>query len=155
MSEKTTKVGTLGEQLTERWLQLQNYESLARNWRSRWGEIDLIARNKVDLTVAFVEVKTRSYHNWDEYGLRAIDSIKQQKIVRTASLYLAKHPQLADLPCRFDVALVRYQKLSKLADYSLVNFQGITRLDLGQSVVCDRYKLVLANYLQSAFDLSS
>ena len=148
------KVGTLGEQLTERWLQLQNYELLEQNWRSRWGEIDLIVRNKAS-TIAFVEVKTRSYRNWDEDGLRAIDSIKQQKIVQTASLYLAKHPQLAELPCRFDVALVRYHKLGKSADSSLVNFQQITRLDLGQPVICDRYQLVLANYLQSAFDLSA
>ena len=149
------KVGILGEQLTERWLQLQNYELLEQNWRCRWGEIDLIARNKVDSAIAFVEVKTRSHRNWDEDGLNAIDSIKQQKIVQTASLYLAKHPQLAEFPCRFDVALVRYQKLSKSADYSLVNFQQITRLNLGQPVVCDRYRLILANYLRSAFDLSS
>ena len=149
------KVGSLGEQLTKRWLQLQNYELLEQNWSSRWGEIDLIVWDKVTKAIAFVEVKTRSHHNWDEDGLSAIDFIKQQKIVQTASLYLAKHPQLADLPCRFDVALVRYRKLSKPVDRSLVNFQHITRLNLGQPVVCDRYQLLLANYLRSAFDLSS
>ena len=149
------KVGSLGEQLTKRWLQLQNYELLEQNWSSRWGEIDLIVWDKVTKAIAFVEVKTRSHHNWDEDGLSAIDFIKQQKIVQTASLYLAKHPQLADLPCRFDVALVRYRKLSKPVDRSLVNFQQITRLNLGQPVVCDRYQLLLANYLRSAFDLSS
>ena len=149
------KVGSLGEQLTKRWLQLQNYELLEQNWSSRWGEIDLIVWDKVTKAIAFVEVKTRSHHNWDEDGLSAIDFIKQQKIVQTASLYLAKHPQLADLPCRFDVALVRYYKLSKPVDRSLVNFQQITRLNLGQPVVCDRYQLLLANYLRSAFDLSS
>lgn len=149
------KVGTLGEQLTERWLQLKNYELLEQNWRSRWGEIDLIARDKVSLAIAFVEVKTRSHYNWDEDGLRAIDSIKQQKIIQTASLYLAQHPQLAELPCRFDVALVRYHKLNEPADCSLINFQQITRLNLGQPVEIDRYQLVLVNYLQSAFDLSS
>ncbi len=149
------KVGTLGEQLTERWLQLQNYESLEQNWRSRWGEIDLIALEKASSTIAFVEVKTRNHYNWDEDGLRAIDFIKQQKIVQTASLYLAKHPQLAELPCRFDVALVGYRKLSKPVDSSLVNFQQITQLNLGQPVEIDRYQLTLTNYLQSAFDLSS
>lgn len=149
------KVGSLGEQLTKRWLQLQNYELLEQNWSSRWGEIDLIVWDKVTKAIAFVEVKTRSHHNWDEDGLSAIDFIKQQKIVQTASLYLAKHPQLADLPCRFDVALVRYRKLSKPVERSLVNFQQITRLNLGQPVVCDRYQLLLANYLRSAFDLSS
>lgn len=149
------KVGTLGEQLTERWLQLQNYVLLEQNWRCRWGEIDIIAWDKVSLEIAFIEVKTRNYRNWDEDGLGAIDSVKQQKIVQTASLYLAKHPQLAEFPCRFDVALVRYRKLNEPIDYSLANFQHITRLNLGQAVVFDRYQLVLANYLQSAFDLSS
>ena len=148
------QVGSLGEQLTKRWLQLQNYELLEQNWRCRWGEIDLIAWDKVTKAIAFIEVKTRSRHNWDEDGLSAIDSIKQEKIIQTASLYLAKHPQLAELPCRFDVALVRYRKLSKPVDRSLANFQQITRLNLGQPVVCDRYQLVLDNYLQSAFDLS-
>ena len=149
------QVGSLGEQLTKRWLQLQNYELLEQNWRCRWGEIDLIAWDKASSAIAFVEVKTRSHYNWDEDGLRAIDSIKQQKIIQTASLYLAKHPQLAELPCRFDVALVRYRKLSEPVDRSLINFQQITRLNLGQPVVCDLYQLILANYLQSAFDLSS
>ena len=149
------KVGTIGEQLTERWLQLQNYQLLEQNWRCRWGEIDLIAWDRANSAIAFVEVKTRSHHNWDEDGLSALNSIKQQKIVKTASLYLAKHPQFAELPCRFDVALVRYHKLSRSVNYSFVNFQQITRLNLGQPVVFDRYQLILANYLQSAFDLSS
>ena len=148
------KVGTLGEQLTKRWLQLRNHELLEQNWRSRWGEIDLIVWDKVSTAIAFVEVKTRSHYNWDEDGLMAIDSIKQQKIVQTASLYLAKHPQFAELPCRFDVSLVRYNKSIEPADYSLVDLQQITRLDLGQTVICDRYQLVLANYLR-AVDLLS
>lgn len=148
-------IGTLGEQLTERWLQLHDYELLARNWRCRWGEIDLIALEEASKTIAFVEVKTRSRYNWDEDGLGAIDYTKQQKIIKTASSYLAKHPQLTELPCRFDVALVRCELLGELAECSLVDFQQITQLQLGQSVVCDRYRLVLADYLRSAFDLSS
>ena len=149
------KVGNLGEQLTQRWLQLQNYELLEQNWRCRWGEIDLITWDKVTKAIAFVEVKTRSNRNWDEDGLSAIDSIKQEKIIQTASLYLAKHPQLAELPCRFDVALVGYRKLNEPVDRSSVNFQQINQLNLGQPVEIDRYQLVLINYLQSAFDLSS
>ncbi|MGB5632066.1 MAG: YraN family protein, partial [Waterburya sp.] len=40
------KIGTLGEQLIGKWLQLQNYELLSQNWRCSWGEIDLIAQDK-------------------------------------------------------------------------------------------------------------
>ena len=104
------EIGIWGEKLVGRWLQIQDYEPLQQNWRCRWGEIDLIAQERVSKAIAFVEVKTRSQNNWDENGLLAIDSAKQEKIIKTASLFLAKYSQLAELPCRFDVALVSYQK---------------------------------------------
>ncbi|MGL5077470.1 MAG: YraN family protein, partial [Waterburya sp.] len=52
-------IGTLGEQLVGRWLQIQNYTLLQQNWRCRWGEIDLIAQEANTGAIAFVEVKTR------------------------------------------------------------------------------------------------
>ncbi|MGL5832164.1 MAG: YraN family protein, partial [Waterburya sp.] len=103
------EIGTLGEQLVARWLQLKNYQLLASNWRCRWGEIDLIAQDQTSGAIAFVEVKTRSAHNWDADGSLAINLSKQQKLIQTADLFLAQHPLLAELPCGFDVGLVSYQ----------------------------------------------
>lgn len=90
-------IGTLGEQLVARWLQLKNYQLLAYNWHCRWGEIDLIARDRTSGAIAFVEVKTRSTNNWDADGSLAINPSKQQKLIQTADLFLAKQPLLAEL----------------------------------------------------------
>lgn len=145
------KPGALGEELVGRWLQLQNYWLLEQNWRCRWGEIDLIAQDKSTKAVAFVEVKTRSLRNWDEDGLLAIDATKQQKLQRTASLFLANFPHLADLPCRFDVGLVGYHNCYQSSNSSLV-LQKLNYLKIGQPVTLERYRLTIKNYLYSAFE---
>ena len=145
------QIGDLGEQLIGRWLQLQNYELLSQNWRCRWGEIDLIAQEQATKAIAFIEVKTRSDRNWDENGLLAINAVKQQKILETASLYLSKNPHLAELPCRFDVALVSYQLCDSGINSPSI-FQNINQLQLHQSVIIDNYRLTIKNYLQNAFN---
>ena len=150
------EIGNLGEELIARWLQIQNYKILQQNWRCRWGEIDLIAQERggTAKAIAFVEVKTRSQNNWDEAGLLAVDSSKQQKIIQTASLFLAQYPQLAELPCRFDVALVSYKILPKSVSSNNLEVRQITQLDLGRAIVLQDYQLTIENYLPSAFDLS-
>lgn len=148
------EIGKLGEKLVEQWLKNQNYEILQQNWRCRWGEIDLVILDPQDKAIAFVEVKTRSQNNWDANGLFAVDSSKQQKIIQTASLFLAQHPQLAELPCRFDVALVSYQILDEPVSQNIAKIQQATELSLGQSFVIGKYQLAIENYLTSAFDLS-
>ncbi|MEY2831170.1 MAG: hypothetical protein RLZZ574_428 [Cyanobacteriota bacterium] len=145
------EIGTLGEQLIGRWLQLDNYELLEYNWRCRWGEIDLIAQDKISQAIAFVEVKTRSAYNWDADGLLAINAIKQQKLIQTASLFLSKHPSLAEFPCRFDVGLVSYQpcELTKNTNSDLAQ---INYLEIGQSIIIERHQLTIKDYLAAAFD---
>jgi putative endonuclease len=100
------KLGEGGEELVAVWLQKQDWLILARRWRCPHGEIDLIARCDRPLTLAFVEVKTRTPQNWDENGLLAVDQRKQEKIMTTAELFLARFPALESYPCRFDVAIV-------------------------------------------------
>jgi putative endonuclease len=145
------EIGTLGEQLVGRWLQLNNYELLEYNWRCRWGEIDLIAQDRTSEAIAFVEVKTRSAYNWDADGLLAIDAIKQQKLIQTASLFLSKHPSLAEFPCRFDVGLVSYQScdLTKNVNSDLAQ---INYLEIGQAIIIERHQLTIKDYLAAAFD---
>ena len=147
-------IGSLGEQLTAKWLELQNYDLLQQNWSCRWGEIDIIARCQNDNTIAFVEVKTRSKGNWDEGGLLAVNPAKQQKMIKTASLFLVKNPQLAELPCRFDVALVSYQIVPKSVSRNNLEVRQITQLDIGRAIAVQQYQFTIENYLPSAFDLS-
>ncbi len=98
--------GDLGESLVCHHLQQQNWQVLAQQWRCRWGEVDIIARKGSSLI--FVEVKTRQSANLDQDGLLAINARKQRKLIQTASLFLSQFPQLSELNCRFDVALVRH-----------------------------------------------
>ena len=148
------KIGTLGEELVSRWLELQNYSLLEQNWRCRWGEIDIIAQYERSKTISFVEVKTRSKNNWDEGGLLAVDFTKQEKIIKTASLFLAKYPQFAELSCRFDVALVSYKNSLAQKRQDLENYaEEVTQITIGQPVIIGQYKITIENYLQSAFEL--
>ncbi|GAB4533345.1 MAG: hypothetical protein Tsb0014_18670 [Pleurocapsa sp.] len=146
------KIGDIGENFVALWLKTQGYQLLARNWHCRWGEIDLIARETATQTLAFVEVKTRSHNNWDECGLMAISDRKQEKLSQTAALFLSQQPHLADCSCRFDVALVSYQKYHQHLTRQSCNSSTIT---IGQPFIWENtYRLTLENYLQSAFDLS-
>jgi len=96
-----TDTGALAEQLAARYLQQQGLKLIERNYRSRFGEIDLIMKEGAELV--FVEVRQR--RNTDFGGAAAsIDDRKQQRIVRTAQQYLSSLVRLP--PCRFDVVLI-------------------------------------------------
>lgn len=133
---KIHSVGELGEQLVASWLKSKEYQILHQRWRCRWGEIDLIALEKPSNILAFIEVKTRSHNNWDAEGILSIDLRKQQKIGKTAQMFLAQNPTFADYSCRFDVALVSYQSRSTLP--------------LTEN---DRDRVQLREYLESAFEM--
>lgn len=95
----TTKLlGAWGEALAAEYLRKKHYRILASGYRSRFGEIDLIVKNRKNLV--FVEVKLRKS---DAYA-RACDYVdrkKQDKLRMTASLYLSENP--TDLSARFDI----------------------------------------------------
>ncbi len=148
-------IGKLGEELVGKWLELHNYDLWQQNWRCRWGEIDIIAQDRENKTITFVEVKTRSKNNWDENGLLAVDSTKQEKIIKTASMFLAKYSHLAELPCRFDVALVSYGKcLAQRRDNAKIDVKKNAQLTIGKPVIVEQYEFTIENYLKSAFELS-
>ncbi|HEY7189990.1 MAG TPA: YraN family protein [Vicinamibacterales bacterium] len=96
------KLGELGEDLACAELARRGYAVLARRYRTRFGEIDIIARD--DSVTVFVEVKTRTS---DDYGggAAAVTAWKQRRITQMAIDYLSRHG-LHDTPCRFDVVVV-------------------------------------------------
>lgn len=91
--------GQVGEQYAERFLKKQKYKILARNHKTPFGEIDIIAKTKN--TYVFVEVKTRSSTS---FGLPqdAVDRKKQLKIINSAENFLDQN-KLFETDYRFDI----------------------------------------------------
>jgi putative endonuclease len=73
---------------------------VTRNFSTRTGEIDIIARDGVQLV--FIEVRARN-NRYFSSAAGSVDKRKQHRIVRTAQLFLQCRPQMANMPCRFDV----------------------------------------------------
>ena len=93
-------LGRWGEALAAAELRRKGWKVLAARYRSRFGEIDLIAAT--DKYLSFIEVKLRTEERF-ALGREAVDRRKQARLRATAELYLAKHPEEARQP-RFDVA---------------------------------------------------
>lgn len=152
----SVNTGILGEDLVAQWLEGEGWEILERRWRCRWGELDIIAKKKTisdssSGLLVFVEVKTRRRGNWDADGLLSITESKQQKLWQAAEMFLSDRPELADYPCRFDVALVRCNATKKKSSSSSPdkpNDRASTiKVDLGHPVEIAGYQLVLQEYI--------
>jgi putative endonuclease len=139
--------GALAEALVAQWLTQQGWEILDRRWTCRLGELDLVAYHPAPARLLFVEVKARSSGNWDADGMLAVNAGKQAKLWRAVRLFLADYPHLAELPCSFDVALVRCRK----------GGQGIapdSPVAIGEGRAIAGYTLTLQQYIPAAFDFS-
>lgn len=141
------QAGTLAEDLVRDWLLQKGWEVPHQRWRCRWGELDLIARDR-QKTLAFVEVKARSQGNWDHNGLLSITPQKQTKLCKAAHLFLAEHPDCLDLFCQFDVALVSWKK-------GAIAPSAPAEIRLGQPVYRAPCWLTLDQYISGAFDAVS
>lgn len=95
------ETGDAGEKYAENYLRKHKYKILERNYRKKYGEIDIIAERK-DILV-FVEVKTRHTASITT-GADAVNFKKQQRIIKTALAYLAEKD--IEKLCRFDVCEV-------------------------------------------------
>ncbi|OSM00056.1 putative endonuclease [Magnetofaba australis IT-1] len=93
----------MGEQIAARAYRRRGCEIIARNARTRYGELDLVARDG-DVLI-FCEVKTRRSHSAGAPA-DAIDARKQARLAQLAEAWRLQHPQLMTLDCRFDAALV-------------------------------------------------
>lgn len=102
-------LGTWGESVAAVHLESRGYHIIARNWRCRYGEIDLIAQ--AGEWVAFVEVKTRRGQGMGtpEEGLTPT---KARKLMHLAELYMAEHDLDADW--RIDLVAVELDSSGKL-----------------------------------------
>ncbi|GBD96573.1 MAG TPA: YraN family protein [Nitrospirae bacterium] len=97
------RLGQKGEELAVKYLRKKGYKIIKQNFKTRIGEIDIIANDGG--TLVFVEVKTRESI---AYGMpfEAVNSYKRRKIANVALLYLKKIKEVP--PCRFDVVSLYY-----------------------------------------------
>jgi putative endonuclease len=96
-------LGQWGEKHCEKFLKRKGFKTLARNFRCKTGELDLVVVD-TDGSLVFVEVKTRANEDFSP-SESAITSAKKTRILRAARYFLTTH-QIEDRPFRFDVVTI-------------------------------------------------
>jgi len=99
------RLGVAGERIAKIYLRFKGFSILETNYESKYGEIDIIAREKN--TIAFVEVKTRKSEGFGEPE-EAVNIRKRRKIILCARYYIRKK-RLDGCNFRFDIVSIKYQ----------------------------------------------
>ena len=102
--------GKLGEDIAVRYLVSKGYRILARNYRNKIGEIDIIGEK--DNTIIFLEVKSRTNTNYG-YGYEAVNRKKQEKIINSSHIY-CKQNGFYNRQLRYDIIEVYLTKDTKI-----------------------------------------
>jgi|SRR5687767_8412222 putative endonuclease len=102
------RAGARAEELCADLLRGAGLRVLARNWRCRHGEIDLIAQE--GRTLVFAEVRYRSDARYGG-AAESVTAVKQARLIAAARLYLMWRPEA---PCRFDVLLLDSLEKSRI-----------------------------------------
>jgi putative endonuclease len=106
VSKERIRLGKCGEEAAVDFLKEHGYKIIARNYKSVFGEIDIIARDKD--TLCFVEVKTRRSQRFGSPE-EAVTPLKQRQIAKSALSFL-KERALLNKKARFDVVSVTFSK---------------------------------------------
>ena len=112
MTQARVALGKTGEDLACRELERRGYAIVARRYRRRGGEVDIIARDGP--TLVFVEVKARGSRAYGD-AAEAITPIKRRRIAALAVDYMMRH-RLTDCPCRFDVVAIHLESGAPVVD---------------------------------------
>lgn len=104
MTRARIAFGKTGEDLACRELERRGYVILARRYRRRRGELDIVARDGG--TVVFVEVKTRDGRAFGD-AAEAVTALKRRRMAELALDYVTRH-HLSHCPCRFDVVSIHF-----------------------------------------------
>lgn len=103
----TIRKGLHYEDLAQRYLQRRGLRLIEKNFRSRFGEIDLIMADGD--AVCFIEVKYRQSLSHGGAAM-TIPPAKQRKLIKTALFYLGRHRRYGPRPARFDALLIQRQR---------------------------------------------
>ncbi|TCZ79948.1 YraN family protein [Paenibacillus albiflavus] len=110
-TDQRKATGRLGEELAAVQLEAQGYRIIARNWRCRTGELDIVA--EYNNVIAIIEVRTRKASGRFGLAKESIDYRKQKQVRETAQVYIHQHKQYHH-SIRFDVMSVELTKANEL-----------------------------------------
>lgn len=121
MPTEKSLLGKRAEELGAADLVRLGYKIIERNYRCRWGEIDVIARDGP--TTVFVEVRSRR-SNRPTSPAESVTERKQEKLVLAAQHYLTSREMPSGTDCRFDVIEVRFERGKPVAVEVIVDAFG-------------------------------
>ena len=104
MSQARMTLGKSGEDLACRELQRRGYAIVARRFRVRGGELDIVARD--GQVLVFIEVKTRAGRQFGS-AAEAVTFAKQRRLAELANEYVVRH-RVSECRCRFDVVSIHF-----------------------------------------------
>lgn len=112
----TSVQGKKGEEIASSFLTSQGYKIIAKNFRTRFGEIDLVAVKEE--TLVFVEVKTRAS---SRFGLpeEAMTAYKIRRIVKAGEYFKLKNPRTPDL-LRIDLVAINLSPIGRVEEIKLI-----------------------------------
>lgn len=102
MPNRSAQPGNDSEQLARQYLEQRGLRTLATNYRSRWGELDIVMQDGAQ--IVFVEVRFRSDKRFGG-AAASVTRSKQERLLRTAAVFLEQRA-LAHRPVRFDIVAI-------------------------------------------------
>lgn len=109
----TKELGNLGEKMACGYLVEKGYKILGTNYRIKFGEIDIIARNKK--TIHFVEVKAIASNGGSFFPEQHVDYKKQRKLRNMAQIWLQQNNYSQDIPYQIDVIGILADQQTRMA----------------------------------------
>ena len=103
-------MGRAGEKRAVKFLKNNGFKILETNYKTTFGEIDIIAQERD--TIVFVEVKTRTSESYGRPS-EAVDRKKQERYYKTATYYLQRANKM-ESSCRFDIIEIENGKINHI-----------------------------------------
>jgi putative endonuclease len=112
MTFQRKEIGRRGEDIAAQYLVSKGMELIARNWSTKFGELDIVAHDGLQLII--VEVRTTTSTQFG-FGFQSVQYRKQQQVRKLALQFISKQ-KLQHLPIRFDVISVLLSKEREFVD---------------------------------------
>jgi putative endonuclease len=119
MTDRRQAIGQTGEDMAAQYLVSKGWQLIARNWRTKRGELDIAAHDGLQLVI--VEVRTTTSQQFG-LGLESVGTRKQEQVRRVAMEFIQQH-NYAHLAVRFDVISVLLSKDREFID--LQHLEGV------------------------------